>query len=201
MRRREVITLVGGAAAAWPFAAALAVQPLAHVGLLLPGTLASHGEYVPTFLSGLGDAELISDQNFVLDLRYAEEHPDRIPALVRELVDKRVDVLAVGGPAAAVAAKAATAAIPIVFVASNPVELGLVASLNRPGGNVTGVGLFGATVEPKKMELVARQVVMSLCMTLSGHSPEPDAPRPFSCACPGASPRAPLAELRGLLVQ
>jgi putative ABC transport system substrate-binding protein len=162
MRRREFIMLVGDAVAAWPFAAALAEQPLPHVGFLLPRTPASHGGYVVTFLRGLDEAGLVKDQNFALDLRYAEEHPDRIPALVRELVDKRVDVLAVGGPAAAVAAKAATATIPIVFVASSPIDLGLVASLNRPGGNVTGVDLFGATVEPKKLELLHQLVPKAL---------------------------------------
>jgi putative tryptophan/tyrosine transport system substrate-binding protein len=157
MRRREFI---GGvcAAAAWPFATAPAAQSLPSVGFLLPGTPASHGEYVSTFLRGLGQEGLINDRDYVLDLRYTEEHPDRIPALVRELVDKRVDVLAVGGPAAAVAAKAATATIPIVFVASNPVDLGLVASLNRPGSNITGVGLFGAAVEAKKLELLHQLV-------------------------------------------
>ena len=92
MRRREFITLLGGAPAAWTFAAARAEQQLPHVGLLLPSTPASHGGYVQPFLNGPAEAELIRDQNFIFDLRYAEEHPDRIPALIRELVEKRVDV-------------------------------------------------------------------------------------------------------------
>ncbi len=177
MRRRDFIGLAAGAAAGWPLAAAMAEQPLPQVGFLLPGTPASHGGYVPSFLQGLGETGLIKDQGFALDLRFAELRPDRIPALIRELVDKRVDVLAVGGPAAAVAAKAATAVIPIVFVASSPISLGLVASLNRPGGNVTGVGLFGATVEPKKLELlhelVPKAVVIGVLVNPNSPTAEP----------------------------
>jgi len=177
MRRREFIGLAAGAAASWSLAAAMAAQSLPHVGFLLPGTPASHGGYVPPFLQGLAETGLIKGQDFALDLRFAELRPDHIPALIRELVEKKVDVLAVGGPAAAVAAKAATAVIPIVFVASNPVSLGLVASLNRPGGNVTGVGLFGATVEPKKLELlhqlVPKAVVIGVLVNPNSPTAEP----------------------------
>jgi putative ABC transport system substrate-binding protein len=155
MRRREFITLMGGAAASLPFAAR-GQQPLPVVGFLHGASPSYLGQFVDAIRKGLNEAGYVEGQNLAIDYRWAEGHYDRLAALAADLVDRQVAViLAMGGTDPARAAKAATSTIPIVFVsAADPVRTGLVASLNRPGGNVTGVSLIAAALEQKKMGLL-----------------------------------------------
>ena len=161
MRRREFIALVGGAAAiTWPLPAG-AQQPMPVVGWLNSG-LAGDPYFMSlasAFRAGLKDAGYVEGQNVAIDFRWGEGQYSRLPTLAAELVSKRVDVIFAGGPPAALAAKAATQTIPIIFTSGDdPVRLGLVASLSRPGGNVTGFNLFDNEMEPKRLGLL-RQVV------------------------------------------
>ena len=186
MKRREFITLLGGAAASWPLAAG-AQQPLPHVGFLVPSTAAAEGAYVSTFLRGLNETGLVNERDFVLDLRYAEGRLDRIPALVSELVDKNVSVLVVGSTRASLAAKQKTTRIPIVFLTGDdPINAGLVSSLNRPGGNVTGINLFATEVIPKRisllLELAPSATVMGLLVNPANPNAEPDIERALMAA-------------------
>jgi len=157
MKRRDFITLLGGAAA-WPVAARAQQPALPVVGFVRSTSLAPFQSLVVAFGDGLKEAGFVAGQNVAIEYRYAENQKDRLPALVAELLGIPVAVLVVNSGAAA-AAKAATTTVPIVLVAgADPVKDGLVASLNRPGGNITGVSWLGAQVGAKRLELL-RQIV------------------------------------------
>ena len=156
MKRREFITVLGGTAATWPLAAR------AQHGLPVVGFLsgASPGRQKDAFVRGLSDAGFVDGRNVIVEFHWAGGRYEQLPALAADLVRRQVTVIAAfGGVHTAVAVKAVTSTVPIVFgMGSDPVPFGLVASLNRPGGNVTGVSFFTAELEAKRLGLMHQLV-------------------------------------------
>ena len=158
MRRRDLITLAGGAAA-WPLAARAQQATMPVIGVLRATITDENHVNLVALRQGLRDAGYLAGQNATIEYRWAENRYDRMPALAADLVRRRVAAIFAGSGVAAQAAKAATTTIPIVFAGGiDPVQLGFVASLNRPGGNVTGVSFFSNAIEPKRLGLL-RDVV------------------------------------------
>jgi len=171
MKRRQLMMLLG--ATVWPLAARAQQKPMAVVGVLSTGSAESVAPSMASLRQGLSDAGYVEGRNLAIEFRGAEGHLDRLPALAAELVERKVDVIFAGGPAVR-AAKNATSTIPIVFIVGiDPVETGLVASLARPGGNLTGFTIFGPRLNAKRLELLTELVpqVRIIAMLLDPTNP------------------------------
>ncbi len=168
IKRRELIALLGGAAAMRPLAARAQQPALPVVGILAVASPEANAVRLRAFREGLRVAGYVVGQNVNIEYRWAEAHTDRLPELAAQLVQDRVAVLiAAGGTASAKAAKAATSSTPIVFgIGADPVSIGLVDSLNRPGGNVTGVTSLNVEVAPKRLELLHELLPSATIMAL-----------------------------------
>ena len=175
MRRREFISLVGRTVVVWPLAARAQQPTMPVVGFLNPASAQNYARQLAAFLKGLHEAGYTEGQNVAIEYRWAEDQIDRLPALAADLVRRQVTVIAATTTPAALAAKAATTTIPIVFEGGlDPVRVGLVTRLDRPGGNVTGVTQLGVEVSAKRLELLRELLPTARVMALLVNPADPD---------------------------
>src|SRR5947209_1950717 len=175
LKRRDFITLLGGAAVTWPLAARAQQQPLPVIGFLSSLAQNDQGLIIPGFHQGLNGAGFIEGRSIAIEYRWAEGDYQRLPALAADLVNRKVAVIAaISGTPAALAAKMATTTIPIVFaIGGDPIAPGLVTSLNRPGGNVTGVSFYNSPVVTKRLDLARELVPDGNAIALLGNPDNP----------------------------
>jgi putative ABC transport system substrate-binding protein len=182
MRRRDFIKVIAASAAGWPIAARAQQAAMPVVGFINAASAQNYTPQLAAFLKGLGEVGYVDGRNMRVEVRWADGQNDRLPALAADLVHRQVAVIAATGTQAALAAKSATTTVPIIFeLGSDPVQLGIVSSLSRPGGNVTGVTQLGVVVAPKRLELLHELLPTARVMALLVDPTDPTNTRRARC--------------------